>query len=204
MPYQALLSLWARPRETYRAIIQHRPGNSSVGLYVLAFYLTLAQHLLSSHHSSLAVTLLVLVAPLVATTLLYLQGWMLRLVCGWFDGQAQALGIRTALAWGGVPATLGILLWLLGYLLYGDAMLWEESGQLPKQGGVLVVSLVGLVLTCYSVITTCQMLAEANGFSAWRALASVLLTLMLATMLALAVAIPLILLVLGPDILALQ
>ncbi|WP_115719020.1 YIP1 family protein [Gallaecimonas mangrovi] len=179
MPYQALISLWLRPRAAFSAVMQRKPTNSSVGLYILAMYITLLDYWLTKNVPSLLMSIAIVVVPIVSVLVLYLQGAILGVVSRWFDGQADALACRTALSWGGVPVTVGAIFGVVGYLVYGQEMLWLERNSTPLHGMVYVISVVSTVLTFYTFFTTSIMLGEANGFSAWRGLAVMLVTLLL-------------------------
>ncbi|EKE71089.1 YIP1 family protein [Gallaecimonas xiamenensis] len=200
MPYHALLSLWTQPRATLHEVMRHRPGNSSVGLVVVAGYLWFAQQFLIQDIGSLLVTFALLALPIGAIVLLYFQAWAIRHVCRWFDGKGDGLAIRASLAWGGVPAMVGMVLWLLGYLLYGDDMLWMEQipAQAPENSAALLLGLLGAAFNIHGLVVTCKMLSEANGFNAWIAFAAMLVTVMLVVAAAMVVAMPLVMLF-GPS-----
>lgn len=179
MPLQALALLWLQPRAAYRLVMASRPGNSSVLLYVVAWYLSWFEHWLASAMPSLVVAMVVILLPVFAVLLLYFQGWVLRQVGRWLDGSGDPLGARVAISWGGVPVTLATLFGIIGYFFWGEQLLWIEQMQWPDNPLVLLVSLLPLVFGIYSLFTTSIMLGEANGFSAWRGLATLLLSLVL-------------------------
>ena len=152
----AWTSIWTRPRETIRQIVETDPKRHVILLTVLPAFasviLGVTIHDLDEDPSSRVLLMIqVVVAPLIALLLWYLEAAMLTWTGHWLGGRASAVQVRAALAWSNVPviSTMGL------YLLTGGFAL-------------LPTWIVGL----WSFIIYLQCLGEVHHFSAWRALAA--------------------------------
>jgi hypothetical protein len=96
------------------------------------------------------------------------------------------------LAWGQVPAIVSLPIWLIQLGLIGREMFTSDTPIMaanPTLGLVLMATgVIEIVLGLWCIVTVLKCLGEVHEFSAWRALGSILL-------LVLVILVPLLLLV---------
>ena len=182
------LALWTRPRETVRHLIDHRPG---YGVLLLAALSGISSSLGQSSSQNtgdrfgLGTILLVAVVfgPLFGVLLLYFAGWLVSVTGRWLGGHAPPAHVRTAIAWGSLPNVAGLLLWIPAIALAGRELFTSETPELtahPLLALLLVpIGLGWITLAIWGLVATVKGLGEAHGFSAWRALASLVLAFLL-------------------------
>lgn len=177
MPVKALLWLWYKPRETFQLVdAGPKANNNAALLVVIAAYAGLMKQIFSRHISSFAIAMVLLLLPVFAIVMWYLSGWLMRVVVGWMGGQCSTEQARLALAWGGVPSTVGALLAVLLYLVYGQAVVLAPQS---LSGPAVLAVWLTLLLNLYSLFTVAKMLAQAAGFSAWIGLAATITLLLI-------------------------
>jgi hypothetical protein len=105
--------------------------------------------------------------------------WLLECTGRWIGGQGNFLQIRAAVSWSNVPSLVTIAMWGLLLGLFGIQVFDREFAQtqfIGYEAGVLfLVMLVELVISIWGFIILLNMLAEAQGFSIWKALLNVLI-----------------------------
>lgn len=127
-----------------------------------------------------AIALLVLlVGPLGGVLKVYVSAALLHLTGRWLRGGASSEQLRTAVAWGGVPVLVSLALWLPLLLLVGGEMFSDTTPRL-QAGGLpttifFVILAAQVVLGIWSFVLSIKAVAEAQDFSAWRALANFVL-----------------------------
>lgn len=113
--------------------------------------------------------------------MLYLGAWVLRWVgVTFFGGVATAPQVRAAVAWGGVPGlTTNLLLWLPMLVLRGNEAFTSYSTQPDDSAPMLAMTIaLGIILLVggvWTVVAMTKCVGEVQGFSAWRAMGSMLL-----------------------------
>lgn len=109
----------------------------------------------------------------------------------WLGGSGKVSGVRSSLAWAQVPGIWSLALYVVLIVMAGPEFL-SGAFQLSFADGaslvtVAAVCLIGLV-TIWQFFTTLKTLAEAQAFSAWRALANLILTALLVALVVLVIA----------------
>jgi len=180
--------MWTRPRETIKAIVQHNPNHHLFilsGIYGFAMFLQMAQNL--SLGESMLSGLILLFAIVLAIPL----GWIafsivsgLILWCGkWIGGKATFQQIRAALAWANITNIVNILMWFVLLFSFGGSIFFSTFPATPMIGQdlviVLLVFLIQLAATVWSIVILLNALGEVQGFSAWKALLNVILPLII-------------------------
>lgn len=178
------LSMWTKPRETIRQIVQ---SGGDYGVLLLAALGGVAQVLdratsqnLADEMSVGAILLVALIAGPVAGVLgLYVFGWLLEQTGGWIGGAASGSDLRAALAWGSLPNVAGLLLWIPALALAGGEMFRSATPQLEAQPLLalllLPIGLLWIALAIWSFVLILLAISEVQRFSAWRALGNLLL-----------------------------
>lgn len=110
---------------------------------------------------------------------LYLYSALARLTGKWLGGTASYSDVLCAFGWSSLPCVPQLLLWLPILALSGSDMFTEATPHIDESILVaLVVTLGGgaqVVLAIWAAVMLCKCLGEVQGFSAWKALGSLLL-----------------------------
>lgn len=184
-PPAPLRSIWRAPRETIRRIVAHDPGravNSLLALNGIGQALGRA----SERHAADGMPLPQLAAAVLVGGAMggVFGGWMLshllRISGRWIGGTADRRRLLAAVAWAGVPAIAGLLLWIPQLAVAGRDMFTAVTPRIdasPVAVPVLAAcSVAGLVLGIWSTVLACQTIAEVQGFrSAWKGFGNLLL-----------------------------
>lgn len=194
------VSMWFNPRDTVRGILQRDPTYLVMPLAAMGGILHGLDRASGKNVGDVLSlpAILAIVIPLGAVggmLGLYMGGALLHFTGKWIGGTGSREDIRASVAWGTVPALWGGLLWIPNILLTGRAMFTSDfddstgasASMLLIAGGCLLVQ-VGAAL--WSVFTGLHSLGEAQGFSAWKALANGLLA-------GLVILVPLVVIVVG-------
>jgi Yip1-like protein len=177
------LTIWGEPRTTLRRILEIDPGYlvaplavASVAVPWMALCLMISAVWLTPPRSPVVPLLFGSVLGLLK---LYVASWLLKAAGGWLRGRANEVEIRTVVAWSSVPNLVGTILWLPLIFLMGFGLVSFDS-----PGRVLSVLLIqnivmGVVLRVWSIVILCKGLGEVQGFSAWKGLQNLVLSLVL-------------------------
>ncbi len=118
--------------------------------------------------------------PIGGLTLLYGLSALLKLTGKLLGGQGTYTQIRAAFAWSSVPLIWGLLLWIPGTVLFGEELFTKETPRIDSSVILSIASgcfgVLQVVLFFWSFIVFLKCLAEAQRFSARRALLNVLLS----------------------------
>jgi hypothetical protein len=159
-----MLAIWLSPRQTIRSIVATDPTRGVLLVSWLAGFALFLDALMPKVQPKFPAGAVVLGAlaagPLVAFFLVFVEALLTAVAGRLLGGRAGALELRTALAWANAP-----LLWLL--------VLWpaQELVALPK----LAVHVLGLAFFVWMEILAVVLVAEVQGFSIGRSLATILL-----------------------------
>ena len=180
-------SLWWRPRQTFRRLLDEAPGYNVMTLAALSGVATaLGQasgHGLSSQMSLwLLLPVCLLLGPLLGWAELWIGSWLLARIGHWLGGDADSAELRTVMAWSGLPNVFGLLVWLMMTLQQGQALFLprtpEQMTQLSAQPGFVILAGLQLILGFWSLWLLWLGVAEAQHLSWPKALLNLLLTAM--------------------------
>ncbi len=191
-----------RPRATIRAIVDRDPYDRVIALVLIAAVVTSVTNAIHGYrynptaftianrpipviapHSSHLMSLWSLVLlPLLAVPLLYLNGALLRWSGSLLGGTAKAVEVRAAIAWSSV-LSIGIALvsFVLSFLVMPSQPLVSPSmnAMLAWWRSMLPYLVVQMPLWLWWLIVRLKSLGEVHRFSAWRALGASLIGLLL-------------------------
>ena len=181
-------SIWLQPRATIRQIVNTDPERHVLALVaansVMGALITALASALEGQLGLLFLLLIVLVlAPIAAVVMLYLMAVLLRWTGGWLGGVASSRDLRAAIAWGGVPSVIAGAVLLVAMLMPGLDLFPTPPPEL--QASPLLLATYGLgpkiqsLAALWSVVAIIKCVGEVHGFSAWRALGSYLLAIVL-------------------------
>lgn len=186
LPLSPVFSIWVKPRETIRYIVETNPTNHVILLSMLAgvsasFTITSAYSLGNSLSLMTILVICIVLGPVYGIVSLYLMGELLRGAGSWMGGQATSEEVRAAIAWASVPAIFFLPLWIPKFLILG-----EELFVIPIPERINITSPLGLTALGFAVIDIVvgvwtwviwlKSLGEVHRFSVWRALAAYILT----------------------------
>jgi len=188
-PLVPWISIWARPRATLRQILDDDPRRHVFRLAALG---GIADALQVSVTSGLGDTLSPLLSLAVALAGGALGGILflfvstgLILVCGrWLGGRGGTTQIMAAVAWSNVPEIWGLLLWLPRAALLGEEVFRAAPSRI--EGNPPAALFFGLLMMAQTIfglwgfVVALKCIGEAHQFSAWRALGTLVLVVLLA------------------------
>ena len=197
-PLASMASIMVRPRATMRAILDHLPDRMVIPLVLAA---TVAGSLGDAELSgvtdaageNLVLVVLITIAGLLVGTLIalgifYLLSWSATFIGRFLEGTGDARAVRSALAWGLVPIVWSLLYEIPMMLTFprsptlrvgADRAAWSFDPGVFEGGCAVVFVYVALELVSLAwwLTVTSNTLAEAHGFSAWKGLGTLLLTM---------------------------
>lgn len=169
-------SMWNQPRSTVRTLTHSRPTfgvyllSSVYALQSLFFYANWWSLGLKFNHSAI-ITAAVLLSPIYAIVWLYFMGYVYYLTGLIFRGQAEAIYLRTALAWSKVPYTVNLLMWFV-LIFSSPAYVFVQDSQGPSS---IFVNLIALIVGVWSFVLLVQSVREVQQFSMVKAFLNVIL-----------------------------
>jgi hypothetical protein len=178
------VSIWTRPRETVRYLLETDPERMVLVLAALGGISQLLDQASTRNAGdtfpvTTAVLLAVLLGPAIGLFSLFLGSILVAWTGRWMGGGGSARQLRTALAWANVPLVASLLLWIPLMLGVGEEMFTSYTPRLESSPVlalmVLLLGMVGIVLAIWSLVILLKGVGEVQGFSAWKALGNVLL-----------------------------
>jgi hypothetical protein len=177
-------SIWTRPRETVRYLLETDPERMVLVLAALGGVSQLldqaATRNAGDHIPAITLILLaILLGPALGLFSLFLGSILVGWTGRWMGGAGSARQLRTAIAWANVPLVASLLLWIPLMLGVGEEMFTSYTPRLEASPVlalmVLLLGVVGIVLAIWSLVILLKGVGEVQGFSAWKALGNVLL-----------------------------
>jgi hypothetical protein len=159
--------VWLHPRNTIKALLKYDPKYMVLPLAVLAGIANNALDFESMDAIVGGSSFIgsAFVAALLGIVSLYVSGFLLSLTGRWINGKANALKLRAAIAWAGVPVVASILLFIpLFFTLNSDSM---------GLHGLSII--VFMILGVWSLVLQVGMISEIQKFSIWKAILNIIL-----------------------------
>jgi hypothetical protein len=177
-PLVPWVSIWSRPRATLRQVLDGDPGRSVFRLAALggvagALKLASTSDFGDSHAASLVLAVCLGAGAAGGIISLFVLTSLVGATGRWLGGRGRTSAVMAALAWSYVPAIWGLALWLPMGALLGEETFRAHPALL--EGNPPAALLCGLLRIAQTLIgvwgffVTLKCLAEAHGFSAWRA-----------------------------------
>lgn len=117
---------------------------------------------------------------------LYVSSWLYKVTGRWLKGKGDGKTVRTAVGWSYYPSVVSGILYLLGIIVSKSLIL------------KFVFVFLSLVVGVWGFIIFLHLLSEAHEFSVWKALATILLAILLVIALFALISIIISLFFLGP------
>lgn len=178
------LSIWIQPRRTIRRIVDSNPGKYVVVLAMLAGIeqvLGRAAWRSLGDYLSLAAILGIsfIFGPIFGVISLYIGGVLYRWSGSWIGGRASSEEVRAAMAWSSIPTICTLPLWILELLIFGEELFTSSTPRIDANPFLFIILLplavIELILSVWAFVLLLQSLGEVHQFSAWKALASLIL-----------------------------
>lgn len=126
------LSMWVRPRETIRAIVD---ANPKYRFFVLSIIYGLPVLLNVAQNSSLAevwpfvmtIAAALILSPLIGLIGITIASVLLYVTGKWVGGKASFLEVRAAMCWSNVTNVANIILWIILMAMFGNALFASHS-----------------------------------------------------------------------------
>jgi hypothetical protein len=179
VPVRPWLTIWTKPRETIRKIIDYDLDYYVIPLAVTSGILQSLNNSLSNERIDVIVGLLLsfIAGPIGGLIGLYIGGAIYSWTGGWFGGQASSDKVRPAIAWSSIPIIFLLLLFFPFNLLIRSGFLSDLPGPIGAAFGLLVIVIFfgsALIFGLWRLYLLIQCLAEVHEFSSWRALATII------------------------------
>jgi hypothetical protein len=111
---------------------------------------------------------------------LYVFSYLLKISGKWLGGQSSTVNIRAAVAWSSVPIIWALLLWVPELLIFGKDLFTTDAPSITARPmvyfGFLALELVAAI---WGAVVFCKALGQVQAFSAWRALSSAVLAILI-------------------------
>jgi len=177
------LTIWLSPRKTIRRIVDTNPEYMVIPLAVFSgVYRVLDRASKQGLGDSFPLTwilVLALLGGLVGGVIsLYLTAALFRWTGSWLGGQATSKEVRCAVAWSSIPDVLLLVAFIPAILVFGQNWFTSSAEWLSPQGALAILTCsasIGIPVTIWRIIMLVKCLAEVHRFSAWRALAALVL-----------------------------
>lgn len=204
-PLDPWLSMWTRPRATVRQILDTDPNRGVLLLAVLSGILSSFSSAAGGSVGDLVPLPIIIVACVVIGAVsgligLFISGAVLAWVGRQLGGNGDARSVRTAIAWATVPTIWTGTLLIPELILFGQELFSSTAPRIAANPilalTLLLFGLVEIFVGIWAFVVFLHSLGEAHGFSAWRALGTLILA-------SLFMAIPLICAIVGIGVLTL-
>ncbi len=178
------LSIWVKPRETIRNIVDTNPTKYVTVLAMLAG-IRQALDRASSRNTGDSLPLVailavcIIVGPIGGIFSLYLSGALFRWTGSWLGGQASSEEVRAAIAWSSVPTIFILPLWIPELLIFGEELFTSSTPRIESNPLLAIIllgfALIEIVVGIWAFVVLLKSLGEVHRFSAWRAFGAVIL-----------------------------
>ncbi len=182
------LSIWIKPRQTVRAIIEfnvrYRFFILSV-LYGLPTVLQTSQNLSLGGVFSFPAILIscVVLSPLLGAIGLLLSTLFLTWTGRWIGGRASFLEMRCAVSWTNATNLVTVLIWAFLISRFKEMIFFEGFVKMPMTAGdsmwLTVCFFLQLIVAVWSFILLLYAISEVHRFSIWKALLNIVIAFIL-------------------------
>ena len=178
------LTIWTRPRETIRGIVNHNPRYRMLAIGMAGGLLISTSALQEAAKSEGAGALLAgflggaMMIGVFFLLYIWILGWWLGVVGRWLGGHARTREAQAAVAWGFVPAleaAIPLVLVMLGiFLTVGP--IDPKIGAGPAASAAFGIAIfLFMIPAIWGVVVSFKVLGEVHGVSAWRGMATIFL-----------------------------
>lgn len=182
------LTIWTKPRETIRAIVDFNPKYLFFILSWLYGFPTVLQ--VFQNHSfapkfSLGwiVASGVILSPFVGMLGIIIFTALILWTGRWIGGKGSFINIRAAVTWSNVPNVFNVVIWIILIGVFKSRLFTQNFSEGVFVGFELSLVffslLVQIVLAVWGLIIWLKVVAEVQQFSIWKSVLNVLMTSLL-------------------------
>jgi hypothetical protein len=181
-------SIWTKPRATMREIFQFRPGYVFILFLSGAFFQVLDRATLQHSGDSMSLTQLIVIAvigSLIGASIYY---YLIPKILSWIGSKVGGIGtterVRYSVAYSYIPMVYSlIIVWLPSLFLFGIENFTTFTPVVDSSSTLtllfILFGLIDLVIGIWSTIIFLKCLGEAHQFSAWKALLTTFLSVLI-------------------------
>lgn len=180
--------MWRKPRATIQQIVDTDPRHMVLVLAALAgIFQSLDRAIDNERAATVELPMIFLLSAVIGSIggiiTLYISSSLIRFTGKLFSGKGSALNLRAALAWANVPTIWALLLMILAAVVFGKELFTGEvqahEWSLTSSISYAVFGLSIMILGIWSFILMLKSIGQVQGFSAWMALANVILAFLI-------------------------
>ncbi len=178
------ISIWVKPRETIRKIVDTDPTKYVIVLAVLSGIIRSLDRVSSQNMGdSLSLPVLlgicVVIGPVGGIILMYMLGALYRWSGSWLGGQATSEEVRADIAWSSVPSIFFLPLWIPQLIIFGKELFSSSTPRMDANPFLYILlmgfAVIELIASIWTLVLLIKCLGEVHQFSAWRALGAIIL-----------------------------
>ncbi len=178
------ISIWIKPKQTVRAIINY---NIKYRFFVLSFLYGLPTVLQMAQNFSLgsvfalpAIILICLImAPLLGALGLIICTALLTWTGRWLGGKSSFMEMRCAVSWTNATNLVSVAVWVALIAQFKEVIFYEGFVRMPmtamEAGFLSIYFLIQLTVAVWSFILLLYGVSEVHGFSVWKALLNIVI-----------------------------
>jgi len=180
-------SIWIYPRRTMRQILNKDNHGHVIGLAAIGGVVEALGQVGGRGSIADSSLLYILVTAIIGGLIggvvrIYIGSGLLKWTGKWLGGKASYDEILAANAWANVPAIWTLIPWSFAILILGKGVFFNETAffyeSFMLKGFSLIFDMIILMVGIWSVFVMIKCLAEAQGFSSWRALGNYILSIL--------------------------
>jgi hypothetical protein len=183
------ISIWTKPRDTMKEVFQSSPKGVFllflVGAFVQVLDRAAQRHSGDSMNSLTGLIITCIISTLIgAATYYYLVPVMLRWVGSLVGGRGTTERVRYSLAYSYIPIAYSlIIVWLPSLLLFGIENFTTNTPVVDSSTTLtllfFLLGIIDLIIGIWAIIIFLKCLGEAHQFSAWKALLTTILSVLI-------------------------
>ncbi|TAM98596.1 MAG: hypothetical protein EPN39_08680 [Chitinophagaceae bacterium] len=175
--------IWIRPRKTINWVINQNKGVliNLIFIYFGGVYYGITNAESSSLGDSMSLRHILLVALLLSG----LGGlisynifiWLISLSGTWLGGKGDFKNLQSAIAWTMIPAIAGLVLAIIGYIVFGMELFQSDKSYL-----VILIRIYGIIesiLIIWHIVLTIITISEVQKFPISKAILSILIAVLI-------------------------
>jgi hypothetical protein len=182
-------SIWTKPRDTMKEVFQSSPKGVFLlflaGAFVQVLDRAAQRHSGDSMNSLTGLIMTCIISTLIgAATYYYLVPVMLRWVGSLVGGKGTTERVRYSVAYSYIPIAYSlIIVWLPSLLLFGIENFTTNTPVVDSSTTLTLLfflfGIIDLVIGIWAIIIFLKCLGEAHQFSAWKALLTTILSILI-------------------------
>lgn len=170
------VTIWTRPRETMRSIINTDPKGTIIWLAIISGILSTFVFLgnlwmkypyRETLRYGIIIFLAIILGAISGIIGLYFSGWLFRVTGNWLGGKGTFTEVKAAAGWTNYPFIITGLINIAAFFLIRSPILYY------------LLYFINLVISVWGFIIAIKLLAEAHTFSSWRALGAIIISALL-------------------------